>query len=82
VLPLAIDAENATRAAPFRFEAIESAIAADIEDAFSRQIGWQTLAHDFPGFTRVIHRLAHDGLRLCEKSVAQIDAMEPRFEDL
>src|SRR5688572_23866463 len=77
MLALAIHAQDAPGAAPLRFHAIETAVAADIEQALVRQILRQTLADDFPGFTRVIDRLAHQAFRLGENALAEIDAMEP-----
>src|SRR5436190_1004135 len=81
MLPLAVDAENAMRAAPFRFDAIKAAVASDIEHALARQSGRQTLLDQFPGFARMIDRLAHHALSLRENSVAEIDPVKPRLEN-
>ncbi len=82
MLALAIHAEDTPGAAALRFHAIETAVAADVEQALVRQVLGQTLADDFPGFARMIDRLAHHAFRFGKNALAEIDAMEPGFMDL
>jgi hypothetical protein len=81
MLPLAVDAENALRPAPFRFDAIKAAVASDIEHGLAGEISGQTLLDHFPGFAWMIDRLAHHAFGFGEYSVAEIDPMKPRLEN-
>src|SRR2546421_10998588 len=81
MLSLAINAEDPVRSAAFRFDAIKTAVAADIQQAFPREICWETPLNDLPGFTRMIGGLAHYALGLGENSVSEIDPVKPRLED-
>ena|SRR2546421_1605149 len=69
------------RAAPFRFDAIKAAVASDVEDTLPRQIGRQTLLDHFPGFARMIDRLAHHAFGLREDSIAEIDPVKPGLKN-
>src|SRR5205085_5564566 len=46
-----------------------------------RQIGRQTLLDHFPGFARMIDRLAHHAFGLREDSIAEIDPVKPRLKN-
>src|SRR2546423_14877906 len=82
MLALAVNAEDAARATAFCCDAIKAAIATDIEQAFARQVRGQTLLNHFPGLARMIDRFAHHAFGLGEDSVAEIDPMKPRLEQL
>jgi hypothetical protein len=82
MLPLAVDAEDASCAAAFRFDAIEAAIATDIEHAFAGQVRRKTSLNYFPALARMIDGLAHHAFSLGEDSVAEIDSVEPGLEQL
>src|SRR5688500_705569 len=82
MLTLAIHAQDAPGAAAFRFHAIETAVTADIEHAFARQVLGQTLPDDFPGFAGVIDGFAHHAFGLGENAIAEIDAMKPGLMEL
>src|SRR6185437_5090923 len=64
MLALTVDAEDAARAAAFRFNAIKPAVATNVEQAFACQVGRQTLLDHFPGLARMIDRLAHHAFSL------------------
>src|ERR1043165_5759005 len=49
-----IDREHARRAAPFHFQRIEPRVAADIEDAFAREIGWDRIREMPPLHCRIV----------------------------
>src|SRR5205085_8025199 len=72
----------AARAAAFRLNAIKSAVATDIQQAFARQVGRKTSLNHFPGLARMIDRFAHHALSLGEDSAAEIDSMKPRLKQL
>jgi hypothetical protein len=82
MLPLSIHAKDAAGSAAFRFDAIKSAVATDVEHALSGQVRGQTLPDDFPGLARVIDGFAHHALGFGEYSTAEIDLVKPGLEHL
>ena len=52
------DAEDARRAAPFRFNRIETAVTPDVKHAFTGQIFGKAAAYNLPCVVRMVHRFA------------------------